>query len=116
MYRIQRNPRAKPKVVHRDRLNRYHGKLHQNWLEPLQSVEGKRDHENLSVTQPLVNPVSDQSIQIPVSTPQNELLSASFESVSGFDVQVDSSDKPIDNSDRPKRNRKAPERYGEWLS
>ena len=33
VYRIQKNPKSKPKVVHRDRLIRYHGRDAHNWLQ-----------------------------------------------------------------------------------
>ena len=68
LYRVQKGPKSKPKVVHHDRLKAYHGPNVPDWLECCEvSVPKESEHPGASTQAP----VSPQSVVVGSVNPPN---------------------------------------------
>jgi len=68
LYRVQKGPKSKPKVVHHDRLKAYHGPNVPDWLECCEvSVPEESEHPGASTQAP----VSPQSVVVGSVNPPN---------------------------------------------
>ena len=94
VFRIQRSPRCKPLIVHRDRLAKYHGTDVQSWTVDNQddSEVDVIDRNDLAIE----NEIEDE-IVISETVPKNKSIGEN-------------------DSHRPVRSRKAPKRFGDWTT
>lgn len=118
VYRIQRGPKTKVKVVHHDQFKPYHsrGPLDNMWaLEQGQSsmplevsppaLDTDSDDQDLGLTGLFVNPgVGDIS---------NNVLQGDLQGSGGGPTNMSQQGCP---SQRPRRRQKPPARYGEWVA
>ena len=102
LYRIQKSPHAKEKVVHRNQLWKYQGDNFTSWLEPT-TTPSSEAHTNHSVgNQPAPQPGKGEMTRTPRA--KEGTLS---------DAQAD---EETPTPRRSKRNRRRPDRYGQWSS
>ena len=102
VYRIQLGPRAKPKVVHRNRLWRYSGMNVPTWYHAPEQEQSVSSNETISETPTVTSGAPEQERSTsPVRTTSETLTTSSNE--------LPTATKPLRQSDR---KRHPPVRFG----
>ena len=125
IYRIQKSKAAKPKVVHRNRLNKYTGDLKCAWLcDPLAEVESDVDSEIAVEMIPTEEDMPEVDTDRPI--PENPPITNEITEVEGgvgddtdpnYDNNLPSGNGRVDpRTGRPKRVRKPPDKFGQWTA
>lgn len=137
VYRIQKSPRAKVKVVHHDQLKHYHSRepldnawvldQAQNWtpseiLPP--AVDADSPDEDLSLHNLYATAASDGSSDSQLFTPpdNDSLAVGSLPSIPSHVIcdhgggAMGGPRNQTRNISRPGRQRRGPDRYGDWVT
>uniref|UniRef100_A0A3B1IQI2 Gypsy retrotransposon integrase-like protein 1 n=1 Tax=Astyanax mexicanus TaxID=7994 RepID=A0A3B1IQI2_ASTMX len=136
VYRIQKNPKTRAKVVHHDKLKPYHSRipLDNSWVlkhaeawQPVEvppptldeSVPSDLNLSNLFMDQQSGGDTSNATtplFALPSSEGSDELQFSGGSTVQQEQTRTVANSAQGQTPKRPKRNIKPPKRYGDWLS